>query len=66
MRKVIGTMLMGVLLTGLGIGIPGCSEESGVKKEVTIKAPDGSKTVETQETKVKQSGDNPPAPPKTP
>jgi hypothetical protein len=65
MRKLISTTMMGVLLTGFGFGISGCSDEAGTKKEVITTSP-GGKTVETQESKIKQSGDNPPAPTKAP
>ena len=65
MRKLISATMMGILFTGVGIGISGCSDESSTKKEVITTSP-GGKTVETQESKIKQSGDNPPAPTKTP
>jgi len=65
MRKLIGATMMGVLLMGFGIGISGCSDESTIKKE-TVQATPGGKTVETDQKSIKQSGDNPPAPTKTP
>ncbi len=65
MRKLISTMMMGVLLTGLGFGISGCSDESSTKSQVTTSTPNG-KTVETETKSVKQSGNNPPPPSNTP
>jgi hypothetical protein len=61
MRKLISLTMMGVLAMGLGIGISGCSDESTAKKESTVTTPGGKATV-TEETRVKQSGDNPPTP----
>jgi hypothetical protein len=65
MRKLISATMMGVLLTGLGMGLPGCSEESSTKTQTTTTTPGGT-TKETQQTKIQQSGQNPPAPSKTP
>jgi hypothetical protein len=65
MRKLISTMMMGVVLTGFGIGISGCSDETKEKSQVTTSSP-GGKTTQTTETSVKTSGDNPPTPTKTP
>jgi len=64
MRKLISLTMMGVLAMGLGVGISGCSEESTAKKESTVSTPGGTSTV-TEQTKIKQTGDNPP-PPKAP
>lgn len=64
MRKLISVTMMGVLAMGLGIGISGCSDETGVKKEEKVTTPGGTTTT-TEQTKVKQTGDNPP-PPKAP
>jgi hypothetical protein len=61
MRKVISLTMAGVLAMGLGMTLSGCSEESTAKKESTVSTPGGKATV-TEETKVKTSGDNPPAP----
>lgn len=58
-------LLATALVAGLGLGSIGCSEETGVKKETTIKAPDGDKTTVTEEKKVTTSGDNPPVAPDT-
>jgi len=65
MRKLISTMMTGVFLTGIGIGLAGCSDETAEKSQVTTSTP-GGKTTQTTETSVKTSGDNPPAPTKTP
>lgn len=62
MRKLISLTMMGVLAMGLGIGMTGCSDESGTKTTQTTTAPDGSKTKVTTEHKVETSGSNPPAP----
>ncbi len=64
MRKLISTMMLGVLVVGCGFAIPGCSEETATKTQTTTTTPNG-KTVETQTNSIKQSGDQPP-PPKTP
>jgi hypothetical protein len=53
--------MTGVLAMGLGVGISGCSEESGTKTVETTKGPEGTTKV-TNETKVQTSGENPPAP----
>jgi hypothetical protein len=64
MRKAINLTMAGVLAMGLGITLSGCSDESSAKKESTVSTPGGTSTV-TEQTKVKQTGDNPP-PPKAP
>jgi hypothetical protein len=64
MRKLISLTMMGVLALGLGIGIAGCSEEAGTKTQTTTTSPGGTTKV-TEQTKIQQSGDNPP-PPKAP
>jgi len=43
------------------MALVGCSDESSEKKQTTIKTPGGTTTV-TDQTKVQQSGQNPPAP----
>jgi hypothetical protein len=66
MRKLISTMIMGAVVAGLGIGLPGCSEESKTESQTTTSTP-GGKRVESETKSVKESGQNPPpAPPKTP
>ena len=62
MRKLLATMLAGAVLAGLSIGMVGCTEESGVKEQTTIKGPTGT-TTETKDITVKKSGDNPPPAP---
>jgi formylmethanofuran:tetrahydromethanopterin formyltransferase len=61
MRKLICLAMMGILATGLGIGVIGCSEETKVESKTTTSTPDGKSTV-TDTHSVKTSGDNPPTP----
>jgi hypothetical protein len=63
MRKLINTLMAGLILTGLSVGMTGCSEESGVKETTKITKPDGSTTTETNQVKINKSGENPPAAP---
>ena len=63
MRKSISAFLAGVMLFGFSVVLTGCTEESGVKTDTTIKAPDGSSTRETHEIKIDKKGDNPPLAP---
>jgi hypothetical protein len=62
MRRVVGTTLAGALLFGLGVGMVGCSEETGSKEEVKVTTPGGTAT-RTDTTTIKRSGENPPMPP---
>jgi hypothetical protein len=62
MRKLIKIALAGVLMTGVCVGLSGCSEETGEKIQTKITTPGGTAT-RTDETRIKQSGDNPPPPP---
>jgi len=62
MRKIISTTMAGVMLLGLSAGIVGCSDETGSKVEVKETTPGGT-TTETQQIKVKKSGENPPPAP---
>jgi len=57
---------MGVLVTGFGIGISGCSDEASTKTQTTTTSPGGNKTTVTDEKSVKTQGDNPPPAGKTP
>ena len=61
MRKLISLAVACVFLTGFGIGLTGCSEESSVKDQTKVTTPGGTSTV-TDQTTVKQSGKNPPPP----
>jgi hypothetical protein len=63
MRKSISALLAGVMLFGFTIVLTGCTEESGVKTDTKITAPDGSSTRQTNETKIEKKGDNPPLAP---
>jgi hypothetical protein len=62
MPKTIRAALVGLVLTGLGIGLAGCNEESGEKSQTTIKSPGGTRTI-TETKSVKESGNKPPPPP---
>jgi hypothetical protein len=64
MRKLISAALTGILLTGFGVGLSGCSDETSTKTQTTTTTP-GGKVTETETKSVKQSGQNPPAPTKT-
>ena len=63
MRKYISTFMAGVMLCAFSVVLSGCTEESGVKEQTKITAPDGSKTKETKEIKIDKSGDKPPLAP---
>jgi hypothetical protein len=63
MRKSISAILAGVMLFGFSVVLTGCTEESGVKNETKITAPDGSSTKETNQFKIEKKGDNPPLAP---
>jgi hypothetical protein len=63
MRKSISAVLAGFVLFGFTMVLPGCTEESGVKTETKLTAPDGSTTRQTNETKIDKKGDNPPLAP---
>jgi hypothetical protein len=63
MRKIVNTLMAAVILSGLGVGLTGCNEESGVKETTKITRPDGSQTTETNQTKINKSGENPPPAP---
>jgi len=61
-RKLMTTVLASAVLFGLTISMVGCTEGTETKEEVKIKTPTGT-TTETQDFKVKKSGDNPPLAP---
>jgi hypothetical protein len=63
MRKSISALLAGVMLFGFSVVLTGCTEESGVKTDTKITAPDGSSTREVKELKVDKKGDNAPMAP---
>jgi len=63
MRKSISAFLAGVMLFGFTIVLTGCTEESGVKTDTKITAPDGSTTRQTNESKIEKRGDNAPLAP---
>jgi hypothetical protein len=65
MRKLISLTMMGVLAMGIGVGLSGCSEESKTESRTTQSTP-GGKATETTTKSVKESGQNPPTPTKTP
>jgi hypothetical protein len=63
MRKSISALLAGVMLCGLPLVLTGCTEESGVKTDTKITAPDGSTTKEHKEITIDKKGDNAPLSP---
>jgi hypothetical protein len=63
MRKYISALLAGVMLCGFSIVLTGCTEESGVKTETKITAPDGSSTKETKQLTIDKKGDKAPLAP---
>ena len=56
MRRILAAIL---IVSISSLGLVGCGETSSTKTETTTKAP-GGKTTTTEETKVKESGKNPP------
>ena len=63
--SLFSTFLASAVLCGTTVVLSGCTEESGVKTDTKITAPDGSSTRETREIKVDKKGENPPlAPPR--
>ena len=65
MRKLISATMMGVVLTGFGIGISGCGEETKETTTAKISTPGGTTTTK-EEKSIKETGKNPPPAPKTP
>jgi hypothetical protein len=63
MRKSISAFLAGVMLFGFSVVMTGCTEESGVKTDTKITAPDGSTTREHKELTIDKKGENPPLAP---
>jgi len=62
MRKLINTLVAGVMLTGVSTTFTGCTDETGTKQETKITTPEGT-TTERREVKVDKSGKAPPAAP---
>jgi hypothetical protein len=48
------------MILGLAAAFVGCDKKAEVKKTTTVTTPEGS-TTETDSTKIKTSGENPPA-----
>jgi len=67
MRKIINTLMAGVMLAGISVVFTGCTDETGTKQETKITTPSGTAT-ETRSIKVDKTGQNPPLAPseKTP
>jgi hypothetical protein len=63
MRKVLTAFLAPAVLCAFTVVLSGCTEESGVKQDTKITAPDGSTTNERREIKIDKKGDNPPLAP---
>jgi hypothetical protein len=62
MRKLINTLLAGVVLTGVSVAFTGCTDEIGTKEETKVTSPQGT-TTERREVKIEKSGENPPPAP---
>ena len=60
MKKPLSALL-GTGLIASSLALVGCGEKSEVKQEEKITTPGGTTTT-TKEEKIKQTGDNPPAP----
>jgi hypothetical protein len=60
MRKLINTLVVGIILGGIGLVLPGCTDETGTKQETKITTPEGT-TTERREIKVDKSGKAPPS-----
>jgi len=60
MKRLMASALMLGLIAPLGL--VGCAEKSSTESTTTEKTPGGTATV-TEKTEVKQTGNNPPAPP---
>jgi len=58
MKRMLASAL--ILSAVTGFGLVGCGDESGVKTTEKVTTPTGTTTT-TSETKVKSTGDNPPA-----
>jgi hypothetical protein len=58
-KKAIGTLAAGAILTGFAVGLAGCTDESSSKTQTEVKTPGGTSTV-TEKTTVTKSGNNPP------
>ena len=56
MRKIISALLAPAVLCGFTIVFSGCTEESGVKTETTIRSSDGSTTRETRRDQDRKEG----------
>jgi len=67
MRKIINTLMAGVMLAGISVAFTGCTDETGAKQDTKITGPGGT-TTESKQIKVDKSGQNPPLAPseKTP
>jgi hypothetical protein len=62
MRQFLGRILTSAILVGFGIGVTGCTDETGTKEEVKVTTPGGT-SKETHEVKIQKSGENPPVTP---
>jgi hypothetical protein len=59
MQKLIRAAMAGMMLTGFGMGLAGCTDESSVKTETQVKGSGGTSTITDKQT-VKKTGENPP------
>lgn len=62
MRKMVTTTVLGLALTVLGVGLPGCGDTTESTEQTKITTPGGTAT-ETRDVKVNKTGSNPPAAP---
>jgi hypothetical protein len=62
MRKLIKSLMAGMMLFGIGVGFAGCADETGTKEETKITTPSAT-TTDRREVKVDKSGQAPPAAP---
>ena len=58
-NKAIRTLAAGMILTGFGVALTGCTDESSSKTQTEVKTPGGTATI-TEKTTVSKSGNNPP------
>ena len=63
MRKALAALVAPALVCGFTIVLSGCTDESGVKQDTKVTAPDGSTTNVHKEVTTNTKGNNPPPAP---